>query len=444
MISYNAILIASIIMTIYSIIVIYNQCNKQLLLSSRSFFNVLIVLVYYASFIILYYKEPSIEENVIIVMLCVFYLHIATELIICWSKNKPPSLALKISNLFSGYKFSKYNIICAIIINTLVSIVLLYIYFSAFGGVSYYVNYVITKEVIGYSGYGWAKEIGILLLTTANYIYFTSVLKEKGLLYKLGFIVHLLVCIMLLMPFYGRANILNILLTLLIIKNYYSSRISNVKIIASLLILLTVAYFGVYMRYRPGSVKGGWEQAGEHFELAEALEARGGFGEYFDYTVEVFRLVPDPLEYKYGMTYLTFFTNLVPRKIWPGKFESAATFFSQVHQDIQYTGISQVPCTALGEAYLNFSYFGVILLPLFFAQFIKIVDWSAAINKTQAGIIMSAYLIRLIISLLIGDFSYDSINFNVAMGVIIMSFYLLIIFTQSHRRVNYKINLIKA
>lgn len=444
MISSDAILIAAIIMTIYSIIVIYNQCKNGFLLSSRSFFTILIVLVYYISFFMLYYKKPSIEENVLIVMLCVFYFHIATEMIICWSKNKPPSFALKIGNLFSGYKFSKNNIIWATIINTLVSILLLYIYFSAFGGIYNYVNFVITKEIIGYSGYGWAKEIGILLLTTTNYIYFTSVLKEKGLLYKLGFMLHTLLCILLLMPFYGRGNILHILLSLLIIKNYYSSRISNTKIMAGLLTLVTIAYFAVYLRQHPGDIQRGMDQSREHLEMAQILEGRGGFGEYFNYTVEVFRLVPDPLEYQYGMTYLTFFTNLVPRKIWPGKFESAATYFSKETHGIYYSGISQEPCTALGEAYLNFSYFGVILLPLFFAQFIKIVDWSAAISKTQAGIIMTAYLIRLIISLLIGDFSYASINFNVAMGVIVMSFLFLIHLSRANRRVDYKINLIKA
>jgi hypothetical protein len=74
-------------------------------------------------------------------------------------------------------------------------------------------------------------------------------------------------------------------------------------------------------------------------------------------------------DYQYGKTFLTPVTNLIPRKVWPDKFESGGVVLTKFWKGHAYTGLTHMSTGLVTEGILNFGYplgtvvgFGVLLL----------------------------------------------------------------------------------
>jgi hypothetical protein len=63
-------------------------------------------------------------------------------------------------------------------------------------------------------------------------------------------------------------------------------------------------------------------------------------------------------DFLYGATYLKPFVFYVPRSLWESKTESVTVITAD------FLGGSSLVCTIIGEMFMNFWYFGIILLPV--------------------------------------------------------------------------------
>jgi len=91
------------------------------------------------------------------------------------------------------------------------------------------------------------------------------------------------------------------------------------------------------------------------------------FGERFNYSIIVSTIVertPLVCDFKYGYTYVIFLISLIPRILWPGK-PGIADFANDFGRDygfispVDYT--TSVDMTWVGEMFINFGWFGVIV-----------------------------------------------------------------------------------
>ncbi len=75
-------------------------------------------------------------------------------------------------------------------------------------------------------------------------------------------------------------------------------------------------------------------------------------------------LQPNNIEMSYGMTYLTLFTNFVPRAIWPDKPDPGGVVFTRDYAPGLYDEFNQYTTGLIPEAIINFGIVGGVLFGL--------------------------------------------------------------------------------
>ena len=63
-----------------------------------------------------------------------------------------------------------------------------------------------------------------------------------------------------------------------------------------------------------------------------------------------------------GKTYVSAITNLVPRSIWPDKFDTGGIEFNEYYLNDKYEGLSYISPSLFGELVLNFGLQSSIIL----------------------------------------------------------------------------------
>jgi len=85
----------------------------------------------------------------------------------------------------------------------------------------------------------------------------------------------------------------------------------------------------------------------------------------FDSLALVLKYTPDVMPYQYGKTIIVAPLLLIPTFLWPGKYQFLESVASGVRFGQEYYGIensvSGVSITQIGELYLNFHIFGIII-----------------------------------------------------------------------------------
>jgi hypothetical protein len=422
-----------VIMACYCLYLIVRLAKNKLLLSARGFFIASFSLSYYYSYISLWITEPDKIKDPLtqLIILAVIYVHIMIEIILKIFK-RPPPLSFKISNAFNKIELKPAYVLPVIALLTVMGVVSWRHYFSAFGGVSNFMLNVFKQEPIGFSGVGWAKSLSNSSFYASVLLFWVCVLdlkKKSGVKYYsllAGFIIYTLSIAVMLVPYGGRGNILIIFLLLIIIYNYRVSRVSLKMILVVFSVLLTLAYVGKIYRDYMGRWDKGTKNLMKESRSTKILKSGFGFDDFFWETYNIIEGVPSLLDYQYGKTYITVFAMMVPRKIWPEKWICAGAMFTQkILQKNKYSGIGHSTPTAIGEAYLNFSIFGVILLPFLLGNAIRCIDGTIEMSKTPAGVIITAYLMRFPASLVTGDFSVIMMNHIEKVLGIVMCFMLM-------------------
>jgi hypothetical protein len=127
---------------------------------------------------------------------------------------------------------------------------------------------------------------------------------------------------------------------------------------------------------------------------------------------------------QYGMTYLTAFTNFIPRKIWPGKPDTGGVIFTKEYLGDMWGGASYATPGIFGEAMMNFGLnFGLligvcILLVCFMFNctlYRNVVRGYASGSRSDLWFFVVLYFCGLQFTngLLVGEFSNITIGFMI-------------------------------
>ena len=122
-----------------------------------------------------------------------------------------------------------------------------------------------------------------------------------------------------------------------------------------------------------------------HVEKLADLEGEALNMRMFSYGVNPMDIVfsRDFADYQYGKTFLTPITNFIPRRIWPGKFESGGVVLTKFWLGHRYTGLTNMSTGLVTESILNFGYPLGILVGFAFLLFVVLVTlrWYAHLRS---------------------------------------------------------------
>jgi len=108
--------------------------------------------------------------------------------------------------------------------------------------------------------------------------------------------------------------------------------------------------------------------------------------DYPFYFYKIIINIPFNISYQYGKTFVTFLFYPLPRALFPQKPLSAGSFITQYL--FPYLKYSSVPPTILGELYLNFSYFGIMIGMFIIGILHKIIYEYFNLNKEKLSYII--------------------------------------------------------
>ena len=111
------------------------------------------------------------------------------------------------------------------------------------------------------------------------------------------------------------------------------------------------------------SLQYGYSEASQYISSSSLIDGIQGITESVNFNTLVFivRDFGDKFDYLYGISYLKSFFFFVPRSIWPDKPNSLPVIIGDIY--CPNCGVAFIT-TALGEAYANFGFISLIIIPL--------------------------------------------------------------------------------
>lgn len=219
-----------------------------------------------------------------------------------------------------------------------------------FGGVEGYINS-LALRVVEWRGLGWAKTV-IALMAPINLVYFAVGLTGRRsrtwwALYGL----HLFFLLLMGALSGSRSGLLNIFAMQLILYHYLKRQIKlrQAVTMASVLVLLALV-LGVVregIKVDDGEIMTGLDASDRAVNVAT-----------FYYGIEPLEILvnSERMPLAYGSTFLSLFTNAIPRDLWPDKPDSGGVFFTKAYTDDAWDGASNLTPTFMGEWIINFGW----------------------------------------------------------------------------------------
>lgn len=323
--------------------------NRDLLSPSK--FYLLYIGIYFAAIFYKDYNEKIYITYLILLLLGLYFViseHSVTKYMI---KHEQISSRIK-----SNIKFDKA--INMIWILSIVPIFAQLYIIQYMGGIQNYINK-IGLRVVEWQGLGIVLE-AIKLFSILNIVYFALLLFEKKIR-KISFIKYLIhLSIFLVIGFLSgsRGGMLGNFVLMVVLYNYTKQKLkirSVLPIIMSLLLIASIV--GVarnnYKLTDEGFVSGLSTSAGNILE-----------SKHFEYGIVPLELVYsiENNDLKYGFTFLTPITNLVPRSIWSEKPDTGGVVFTKIYTDNAWDGYSNLAPGIIGEGVINFGKpFGIVV-----------------------------------------------------------------------------------
>lgn len=154
----------------------------------------------------------------------------------------------------------------------------------------------------------------------------------------------------------SRGGLLWNIVFMLVAYHYLKKKVSLRKAIVYALILLSFASV-------LGIARNGYKLTSEGFKTGLSTYEKTFDLKQFEYGIIPIQLLyeVDNSELEYGMTYLTPITNIVPRKIWPGKPDTGGIIFTQRYTGNAWGGYSHLATGIIAEGVLNF---GIVWGPI--------------------------------------------------------------------------------
>lgn len=216
---------------------------------------------------------------------------------------------------------------------------------QAFGGV---ISYVATLElrVLAFQGYGPFLFV-ISLLKWINLVYFCVVVTKQKLT-KLDFSLYTLhLSLVVLVGLLGASRGATLIgIVLLIMAFHYCRKNISLKFGLSALLLLTLTVSVMEV------ARNDIDNIGDY-----SISEKGLGNKFLSYSTLPLDLIYEQGVHQkhYGMTFMTLFTNFIPRKIWPDKPDTGGVVLTNEYT-LGWGGLSNLSTGLFAESYINFGF----------------------------------------------------------------------------------------
>jgi oligosaccharide repeat unit polymerase len=270
----------------------------------------------------------------------------------------------------------------------------------------------------------------IKLINIINYIYFVKIVTtENSKKHKILFMANFIVFTLLALLSGSRSMLLWNLVFMGVYYHYLINRISIPK--ASLLF-----GFVIFIAMVLGVLRDGYSVDESGFNSGINIEGKVLNMSNFTYgTKPVYLLLEmDELpELSLGKTYLTVFTNLIPRKIWPNKPDPGGIIFTRDFLDDPFEGNSYYSTGIVGEAFINFGYtFGtvfffmqLIVMYLIFLRYIQKINTTAMLVNSPEDFAIYPFILFGLPAYLYAEFTTNTLStffFKVLLFILLIKF----------------------
>tara|TARA_Y100000746_G_C15468483_1_gene435321 strand:- start:2453 stop:3505 length:1053 start_codon:yes stop_codon:yes gene_type:complete len=320
------------------------------------------------------------------------------------------------------------KVVIAIWLLSFVSILNQIYIISELGGI---VNYIgnIAYRVEFFKGRGYVIVLNNLI-AIMNVAYFTIIVasKNRTFKHKIFFFLHFtfFVCIALLSG--SRSFLLVTVLVEILIFHYMYRKFSILKLTPFIAgIIFLVALLGG-IRNSVSTAEGEIRVKNEGEFSMEVTHFKYGL-----IPLEIILNYEEVVEYHLGSTYLSLFTNFIPRAVFPDKLDSGGIVFTKEYTGNQWGGLSNLATGSVTEGIINFGYsFGVVVGIAFLAFFMLLgVKVYGNINKVINGknsvfiLPLYLYLILAFARLSYSEFSYTFYTYTIYYFIPIFMIYFL-------------------
>ena len=220
-----------------------------------------------------------------------------------------------------------------------------------FGGIVGYVN-ILVLRVKELEGLGWLTSI-IRTFSIIDLIYFSYLVTRRKLTVSVivSYVIHFLIFVLLALLTGSRGSLLVNLVLMAMVYHHSVRRISArwllTLAVSTLLIasVLEVARQGVAFG-EEGLITGLSEERQDEKKMSY---------EWAKYGINPLELLlnADRVTMYYGLTYLTVFTNIIPRAMWPGKPDTGGVILTKEYKG-EFGGTSHTSTGIIPEAIMNF------------------------------------------------------------------------------------------
>lgn len=245
----------------------------------------------------------------------------------------------------------------------------------------------------------------IILLLIQTVLYINLILYYKGdksrsrkLILCLAWIVNIFITFTL----GGRGMILTPIVITFFYKFKLTGKVELRKI--AIVTVIFVMFSGWYGLYRDGNIS--------IIKSTNELKVTDVVGNVLDRYVQFdnfIRLSNDPIDYKFGKSFLDFLLSPIPRSILPNKPYNFNSQMTKIYHPQQFENLIVTDFTMLSEFYLNFGLFGLAIGGLVFG---KLVFWFQRVydSKSMFFYFWYPFMILKPMSMLYGGMINSTVN----------------------------------
>lgn len=219
-----------------------------------------------------------------------------------------------------------------------------------FGGIEGYIAS-LGLRVIEWRGLGWARTL-IGTVAALNLVYLAVALtRPRSHVWWAGYAIHFVFVLALGLLSGSRSGILNVLAMQVFTYHYIRRQVRlRTALTIAVVLVLSGLILGVVregFRFDDGEVSTGLADAEQGLNIAT-----------LNYGVAPLEILVNAgvLKLAYGSTFISLFTNAVPRDWWPEKPDTGGIFFTKEYTGDEWDGASNLTPTLLGESVINFGW----------------------------------------------------------------------------------------
>lgn len=273
------------------------------------------------------------------------------------------------------------------------------------------------------SGGLYVQTLILTLLKISVYVLFIFILeKEKFSCKKILFIISFLVLLIITLSLGGRGEIIFPIIALLFIYERVRHKVSLKKMLV--LGILIVVFSGWYGMLRDG----------ENLEKTNISDNINNVLNRYVQLDNLIRLASNPIDYKFGQSFVDFVLSPIPRSILPNKSYPFNSQMTQIYLPEQAERKIVSDFTAVGELYLNFGYIGILIGGILFGAVLNYVIYIYMNDKSRFFLILYPFLMLKPMSILYGGMINSNANMMLILEFCLISFLWIIVTNRSEEK----------